>query len=240
MFSLARRCCSAWPPFRKRRSRLRRSDQPIPITACRSAVRGIGFTFSNYSLEMLILWAYDIRGERLLGKPKGLDSVRYDIVAVGPEETLVPGQLNRMTRSLLAERFKLAVHSETRDLPYYAMGVDKGGPKVHAEALTGPVGQNPFQMTAGGHLTGAKVSADMLAKVLSDQIGRPVEDQTELEGVFDFTVDWAPDTTSSAEAPSGPSIFTAVKEQLGFRLDARKGPVEAIVIDRVENTPSGN
>jgi uncharacterized protein (TIGR03435 family) len=210
---------------------------------------GNRLTFSNYSLEMLILWAYDIRSDRLLGKPKGLDSVRYDIVAVAPQETLVPGRLNRMMQSLLAERFKLVVHSETRELPYYAMVVDKDSPKVHAEELPGPVGQNPFGMTASGHLTGTKVSADMLAKVLTDQIGRFVEDQTALQGVFDFTLDWAPDIqfggpdvppTSSAELRNGPSIFTAIKEQLGFRLDARKGQVKVVVIDRIDTTPTEN
>ena len=110
--------------------------------------------------------------------------------------------------------------------------------------MTGPVGQNPFSMTASGHLSGAKVSAEMLAKVLTDQIGRFVEDRTEVKGVFDFTLDWAPDTNippdSSAELRNGPSIFTAMKEQLGFRLDARKGQVEVVVIDRVRNMPSEN
>jgi uncharacterized protein (TIGR03435 family) len=85
------------------------------------------------------LWAYDIRSERLLGKPKGLDAVRYDIVAVAPQETPVLGRLNRMMRSLLAERFKLVVHNETRELLYYAMIVDKNGPEVHTEDLTGPL-----------------------------------------------------------------------------------------------------
>jgi uncharacterized protein (TIGR03435 family) len=118
---------------------------------------GNRLTFSNYSLEMLILWAYDVRSERLLGKPRGLDSVRYDILAVAPAETLVPGRLNRMMQSLLAERFKLVVHKETRELPYYAMVVDKNGPNVHVEELTGPVGRNPFGMMASGHLTGARV-----------------------------------------------------------------------------------
>jgi uncharacterized protein (TIGR03435 family) len=179
---------------------------------------GNRLTFSNYSLEMLILWAYNIRSERLLKKPRGLDSVRYDIAAVAPQETLVPGRLNRMMQSLLAERFNLVVHTEARELPYYAMVVDKGGPKVRAEELTGPVGQNPFSMTASGHLTGTKISTDMLAKVLTDQIGRFVEDRTELDGVFDFTLDWAPNTNiqfggpdGAPELRSGPSIFTAIR-----------------------------
>ena len=97
---------------------------------------GNHLTFSNYSLEMLIEWAYNVRGDRLPGKPKGLNTVRYDVVAVAPEETRVPGTLNRMMQSLLAERFKLAIHRETRELPYYAMVMDKSGLKVHVGELS--------------------------------------------------------------------------------------------------------
>jgi uncharacterized protein (TIGR03435 family) len=147
-------------------------------------------------------------------------------------------------RALLADRFKLAIHMETRDLTHYEMAVDKGGAKVHAEPLAGPAGQNPFSMTARGYLTGTKVSADMLAKVLTDQSGRFVEDHTGLNGVFDFTLDWTPDSDTPSDEPepsrNAPSLFTAVREQLGFRLDARKGPVEVVVIDHVENTPTEN
>ena len=141
-----------------------------------------------------------------------------------------------MMQSLLAERFRLVVDRETRELPFYALVVDKNGPKVHVEEPAGPVGQNPFAMTANGHLTGTHVSADMLAKVLTDQMGRFVEDRTGLRGVFDFTLDSAPDTASTLR----PSIFTALKEQLGLRLDAVKGPVEVVVIDRVEIRASEN
>jgi uncharacterized protein (TIGR03435 family) len=200
-------------------------DQAMSIT--RSGNR---LNFSNYSLEMLILWAYDIRSERLLGKPKGLDSARYDIAAVAPSGPPVVGRLNLMMQALLTDRFRLVVHRETRELPFYALVVDKNGPKVHVEEAAGPVGQNPFAMTANGHLTGTQVSAEMLAKVLTDQTGRFVEDRTGLTGVFDFTLDWDPDI----------SMFTAVKEQLGLRLDALKGPVEVVVIDRVETRASEN
>jgi uncharacterized protein (TIGR03435 family) len=225
---------------------VRRADPDRRMSITRVANR---LTFSNYSLEILILWAYDIRSERLLGKPRGLDSARFDIVAIIPDEAPAPGRLNLMMRSLLADRFKLVAHSETRELHYYAMVVDKNGPKVRVEALTGPPGQNPFDMSARGHLTGAKVSADMLAKVLTDALGRFVEDETGLKGVFDFRLDWA-DTDSGSNGPDGPassteprsgaSIFTAMQEQLGLRLEARKGKVEVVVIGHVENTPSEN
>jgi uncharacterized protein (TIGR03435 family) len=201
-----------------------------PDHAMSIARSGNRLAFSNYALEMLILWAYDIRSERLLGKPKGLDSARYDIVAVAPAGPAVPGRLNLMMRSLLSDRFGLVVHKESRELPYYALVVDRNGPKVHVGKAAGPVGQNPFAMTGSGHLTGTQVSAEMLARVLADQTGRFVEDRTGLTGVFDFTLDWDLDI----------SMFTAVKEQLGLRLDAVKGPVEVVVIDRVSSIPSEN
>src|ERR1700679_4072944 len=83
-------------------------DRPMAIS--RSGNR---LNFSNYSLEMLILWAYDIRSDRLIGRPKGLDSAGFDIAAPAPQITVIPGQLNRMMQSLLADRFKLTVHHDT-------------------------------------------------------------------------------------------------------------------------------
>jgi uncharacterized protein (TIGR03435 family) len=105
-------------------------------------------------------------------------------------------------------------------------------------------------MTDRGRLTGSQVSAAMLANVLSNQLGRPVQDETGLKGVFDFKLEWEPDadassanvdgTSESTVARAGPSIFTAIREQLGLRLEPRKGPVEVIVIDHIESTPTEN
>jgi uncharacterized protein (TIGR03435 family) len=210
---------------------------------------GNRFTTSNTSLEMLILWAYDIRKDRLFGKPKWLDSIKFDVVAnapAGPANTTpVIGQMRLMMQSLLAARFNLAAHRETKDLPLYDLVVAKTGPKVElTEAVAGPVSaRNPFSMTGRGVLSGTRVSADMLAKVLSEQLGHAVEDRTGLKGVFDFTLQWAPDTDTQfdgAGPPTGASIFTAIQEQLGLKLEPRKGPVEVLVIDRVDNTPTGN
>ncbi|HWF10883.1 MAG TPA: TIGR03435 family protein [Bryobacteraceae bacterium] len=221
---------------------IRPADSAHTMSINRSGNR---ISFSNYSLAMLIEWAYNIRGDRLLGKTKGLESVRYDVEAVTPQQPLPPGQLYLMMRTLLAERFNLAVHNETRELTHYEMIVDKGGAKIHPQPPDGPPGQNPFSMTARGHLSGTKITADMLAKVLTDQSGRFVEDHSGINGVFDFTLDWTPDTAGLSDEPepssrNAPSLFTAVREQLGFRLDARKGPVEVVVIDHVENVPTGN
>jgi uncharacterized protein (TIGR03435 family) len=219
--------------------------------ASRIAIRRSGdrLTTSNTSLAMLITWAYDIRGDRLFGKPKWLDSVHYDIAAKAGE-SLSPGLLQRMMQSLLATRFQLAIHRETRELPLYAMVVGKNGARLHLSEASGDPGQNPFSMTARGHLTGSQVTTAMLANVLSNQLGHSVQDQTGLKGVFDFKLEWEPDVDAestgvdgaplSTDTRSGPSIFTAIEEQLGFKLEPHKGPVEVIVIDHVESTPTEN
>jgi len=210
---------------------------------------------SATSLEFLITWAYDVHSDRLFGKPKWLDSVRYDIVANAPEGTQTaprtPGQptlLQQMMQTLLTDRFKLALHRETRELPAYALVVAKGGLKVHLAEVPDAMGQNPFSMPGRGRLLGTQVSPAMLAKALASQLDRSVEDETGLKGVFDFTLEWEPDTQSTGvddEAPSanvgsGPSLFTALREQIGLKLEPRKAPVEVFVIDRIESTPTAN
>jgi uncharacterized protein (TIGR03435 family) len=140
-----------------------------------------------------------------------------------------------MMQALLAERFKLTVHREARELPMYALTVAKGGAKVTTREHTGSMGQNPFGMPGRGVLVGTEVTAEMLAKALANQLGRSVQDATGLKGVFDFKLEWSPDQTAE-----GASLFTAIQEQLGLRLEARKGPVEVLVIDRVESGPTEN
>jgi uncharacterized protein (TIGR03435 family) len=199
--------------------------------------------FTNYSLQKLITWAYDVEDDRLYGKPKGLDSVRYDILANAPEhdppsaQRTRPSPLQQMMQALLADRFKLALHREKKELPMYALVVDKNGPKVHLTQAPDVMGQNPFSIPATGRLVGTQVTTWMLAKVLSSQLHRSVEDRTNLQGVFDFKLEWTPDTVEPA---NGPSLFTALPEQLGFKLEARKGPVEVLVIDHIENAPTEN
>ena len=208
------------------------------------------FTVSNLTVPFLIRWAYDLDEDRLVGAPKGLDSARFDIVAKIPGRTLVRGELQLMMQSLLAERFKLRIHREKRELTSYTLVKEKDGPKVHFVDLGAGFGQDPFRMTDRGRLTGTKVTAAMLAKVLAVQVGRPVEDQTGIADPFDFTLEWTPDTVLTGdpadaqpvarEGRNRPSIFTAVREQLGFRLNARKAAVEVIVVDRVESRPTEN
>lgn len=161
-----------------------------------------------------------------------LATERFDIDATFPGNT-TPEQLRPMLQALLAERFKLALHKETRQLPTYALTVAKGGPKIH------PVDEGQPKTSGGvGHLEATRIGMRKLADLLARQEGVPVTDSTGLTGVFDFTLEWTPDNASPSD--NGASIFTALQEQLGLKLDARKGPVEVLVIDAVEKSPTAN
>jgi uncharacterized protein (TIGR03435 family) len=173
-------------------------------------------------------------------------------------------KMNSMIQSLLAERFKLKVSHDTKKLPVYALLVAKNGPKLQ-EAKPGeayPNGGHPGSGTDNaGRIEGRAIPISAprgmsLAWLLTSELARPVRDQTGLKGIYDVTLRWTPDPSLGAMAmgpeggkpandnppppeSSGPSIFTALEEQLGLKLESTKGPVEIIVVDHVEH-PSGN
>jgi uncharacterized protein (TIGR03435 family) len=196
---------------------------------------------TNTPLPVLIAWAYSVDDGRLFGVPKGLDRAGFDVVAKAAESEPAPGQMQLMMRTLLAERFKLVTHPETRELTAYELVNDAGGPKVRVVEPGDRPDSNPFAMSGAGRLTGTRVTADMLAKVLSNQLGRPVKNATGFTSAFDFTLTWTPDTvTPAVDDPQRPSLLTAVREQLGFRLVANKTAVDVVVIDRVDGNPTAN
>jgi bla regulator protein blaR1 len=163
-------------------------------------------------------------------------------------------QMAQRLQALFAERFQLAIHRETKEQQVYALLVGKNGPKVHETQDTSGPRQGMMRMSRG-QVEGQGVSLDALVHALSNQLGRPMIDRTGLTGHFDIKLEWTPDPGQSAtplggapppgvEAPpppnpNGPSLFTAIQEQLGLRLESQRGPVEMIVIDRVEK-PSEN
>jgi uncharacterized protein (TIGR03435 family) len=218
------------------------SDPTNPI-AIRSLPDG-RFVTSNTSLRRLITWAYDIGDDRLVGAPSWLDSPGYDVVAKGPSGHLPHGQLQLMVQALLADRVNLRVHWEHRQLPLYRLEMDSSGPKVHVLDAGTAVSQDPFSMAGLGRLSGTHVTTAMLAKVLTGQLGRYVDDKTGFNSVFDFTLVWRPDDAPAADASADedarPSIFTAVREQLGFRLVPGKGSVEVVAIDAIDRHPTAN
>jgi uncharacterized protein (TIGR03435 family) len=147
-----------------------------------------------------------------------------------------------MLQALLAARFKMALHHETKILPVYAMTVGKNGPRLREVETAGEV------RFRSGHLSGPFSMPD-LAAALSARLDFPVVDMTDLKGFYDLTLDWTPDAGRSASGDgdggttgdkTGASIFVAMQEQLGLKLQAQKGPVDILVVDRAEKTPAEN
>ena len=195
---------------------------------------------SNTPLTFLISWAFGLDDGRLLGAPTGADSTRFDIVAKAPIDNPPPGQMQLMMRSLLAERFGLVVHTETRNRNVYTLRIAAGGTRLIIVNPPEPADGNPFSMDDAGVLKGRHVTAAMLARVLSSQLGEPVEDMTQLTGSFDFTLRWRPDTGPIPDDGTRPSLFTAIREQLGLRLDTRRVPVDVVIVDRLSLAPTAN
>jgi uncharacterized protein (TIGR03435 family) len=191
----------------------------------------------NVSLKQCIERAFNVKDYSLSG-PSWLDSVRFDIMAK-PPAGYKPDDVPPMLQTLLVERFQLAVHRESKVLPAYALLVDKKGPKVQpVEEKDGKAGWGSGRGLIDVHsLTMAGFS-----DVLSADLDRPVADLTDLKGVFEFKLRWTPDETqpTSPDVPTATSLFAAVQEQLGLRLEARKLPIEILVIDHVEKVPTEN
>jgi len=221
------------------------------------------FAFSGITAKMLIMQAYDVKEFQVTGAPGWISSDRYDINAKAERPNVDPDQAKVLVQSLLAERFNLKFHREIKEFPIYALVVAKDGPKLKKSenqteseiraATAGPGGGGPKEgrmlRLGRGHISAQMLTLGALVQRLSSSLGRPVVDRTGLTGLYDFDLQWAPDemeveTGKSGErmpaesAPAGestgPSIFTALQEQLGLKLESQKGPVEILVIDRME------
>jgi uncharacterized protein (TIGR03435 family) len=209
------------------------------------------YTATGVSLKTLIGQAYNVRDFQISGGPGWIASDRYDInaKAEGLPDRVPPEQMRPLLRNLLEDRFKLKTHTETKEMPIYALVVAKTGSKLKASEST----QAPMMRMGRGQLDGKKFPVAMLAQTLSTQLGRTVVDQTGLAGEFDFVLEWTPEPGQGggpfggppppealpAADSSGPTIFTALQEQLGLRLESKKGPVPVLIIDSVEK-PSEN
>jgi uncharacterized protein (TIGR03435 family) len=141
-------------------------------------------------------------------------------------------------RHRLADRFQLKLHRETKDEPVYALVVGKSGTKLQQSSGNEASGFRGLRI-GRGQFTGSVATLEMLTTALANQVGRPVLDRTGLNGSFNFKLEWIPDAAPGGDAPSpsdstGPSLFTALQEQLGLKLESARGPVEILVIDHVE------
>ena len=217
-------------------------DSGSGITETKGRIRGRYVT-----LKRCVRGAYGVEEARILGGPTWVDEDRYDIEAkaagpAGDHELMV------MLQSLLAERFKLAFHRETRALPGYALVLGKGGLKAKPSEPDADSRTN----SGWGIIEAAGCTMAHLALKLSEVLHLPVADFTAVPGEFDFKLEWTSDDMQAAppsggdrpanaapEAASGPSIFAALQEQLGLKLESRKVLAEVLVIDHAEK-PSEN
>jgi uncharacterized protein (TIGR03435 family) len=207
------------------------------------------FTMHNVPMKAMVMFAYHARPDAVTGGPGWLESDRFDIVAKAAQTT-PPEDLRRMLQNLLAERFKLVIHEEPKIMPAYALVVGKSGPKLQASeaALLTEQRCMPGEGTVGQkHINCRHITMAALADQLQEQSPRDFEvvvvDQTGLSGAFDFKLDWTPavrTATPSTDPSAGPTVFQAVAEQLGLKLESRKLPLPVIVIDRVDRVPVEN
>jgi uncharacterized protein (TIGR03435 family) len=223
-------------------------------------------SYTNIMLRRVLLNAYEVKNYQISG-PDWLDTLRFDITAKLPDSA-TKDQFQSMLRNLLEARFQMTVHREAKELPIYALLVAKGGPKIRATAEDAASGGEPpedqlatirtgegkdgfpaLSLQAPGlvietrngraRVTAKEVSMTKFAELLSGQVGRPVVDMTGLAVNYSFVVYFTPEGPDSADG-SEPSIFAGLQEQLGLRLEARKGPVELLVIDHAEKVPTEN
>jgi uncharacterized protein (TIGR03435 family) len=221
-----------------------------------------GMRARNVTAQETLAFAYAVQDYQLAGIPAWGKTERFEISFTPDRSEIVPGretpraafegwldrQRQRM-KAVLRDRFNLTVHEETRELPTYVLTVAKGGPKLSASAH--PERTQSMNINRGRQIVATTAPMKSLAEALGMLLGRPVRDETGLDGAYDFRVDFAPDPTlplsgpgsgvppASSEDAGQPSIFTALTEKLGLRLDSRKGPVTVYVIDRIER-PSEN
>ena len=214
------------------------------------------YTATGVSLKQIIGQAYNMRDFQITGGPGWIASDRYDInaKAEGLPDRVTPEQMRPLLRNLVEDRFKLKAHTENKEMPIYALVVAKGGPKLKPAANPsegGGPGEGPRGMIRIGRglMETQNTRMPMFVQQLSQQLGRTVVDETGLTGEYDVRLEWTPEPGQGGGGPfggppppdalpaadsAGPTIFTALQEQLGLRLESKKGPVPVLVIDSVE------
>ncbi|HEY4362415.1 MAG TPA: TIGR03435 family protein [Bryobacteraceae bacterium] len=212
-------------------------------------MKGGQFAAKNYQIRVLLAAAYNLTPAAISGGPAWLDSDHYDIVAKVPGPTKpTPDEEMSMLQQLIGDRLQLTFHREPKEFPVYALSVARGGPKLRDP---GPAPGDPqpliFTLSPGGaRLPARDATMTELAAVMGrTALPRPVLDKTGLMGRYDFDLEWTPDETQFGGAvppnpeSKQPDLFAALQQQLGLRLEASRGTIDTIVIDKIQR-PSEN
>ena len=216
-------------------------------------LRGRNFATRASSLGDLISFAYEVQAKQIVGGPDWIDKDRYDIAAVPDQEgSPNPEQVRIMIRKLLADRFKLTFHHEKRELSAFVLSVGKNGQKITPTEIKGSLPGLGMQPGAGGLTLIVRngTMEDFTGFLQTLVLDRPVVDQTAITGKFDFSIKFTPDDSQfnghppslpkqADDAEAAPSLFEAIEQQVGLKLEAKKTQVTVIAIDHVDK-PSAN
>jgi len=190
---------------------------------------------TNATLKNLIMMAYLVQDFQVSGGPGWIEADHYDVNAVA-NENVAPEQVYLMTQALLEERFKLKVHRGTKETDAYVLRLGKNGTKLQEVRGEDSNANHGVQMALRQVYSNKTATITSFAQTLQNVLGKTVIDKTELKGFFQFDLRWG--RTSEGEA--GPSIFTAIQEQLGLRLEAEKTTIETLIIDSAEKPAINN
>ena len=204
-------------------------------------VRGRHVVIENQPVEVMLMMAYGMQKNQIVGAPEWVRTERFDVDGV-PDVEGKPNlrQFQSLVRKLLTERFRLKTHTEQREMPVFALRVAKGGTKI-AKSTGDPNGL-PREDGEGGSIRTCRFAntsmADLALYLLID-VDRPVVDQTGLQGRYDFQLKWSRDEVTTADPNAPPGLFTAIQEQIGLKLEPVKAETDVLVVDKVER-PSAN
>lgn len=198
-------------------------------------------TMTNVTLNDAIKVAYELVSDDLLVGPDWNRSVRFDIVALAPAAT-PPDQLHLMVRALLTERLHLVVRREQRVVRHLALVVGKNGARLPAAKEDAPPNAGP---QVRGRIAHNHMTMGLLASLLSRFERQTIVDLTGLSGSFEVKLEWAPDTALPQDdltgpPPDRPSLFAAVQDQLGLRLESRRGPLAVLIVEQAAKVPEEN
>jgi uncharacterized protein (TIGR03435 family) len=203
----------------------------------RIEISGGRLTITNASLKTLIRNSWDLLSFQFAGGPNWLDTDMFDIQATtSSPEKITTERLRPLLQSLLADRFALKVHLETRETNVFGLVPAKDGAKLKQNTSDIEPGINTSKFGKNGKMIGTREPVSILTTNLGNQLGSIVIDKTGLKGAYDWKLEWDPDPSPDSILPS---LFTAVQEQLGLKLEAQKGPMQVLVIDSAER-PSDN
>ena len=216
---------------------------PGPFSSNLGIARNGQVTLTNVTLADCLRFAYSITNDAQIEGPAWIRDrdVRFTILAKALPDTPRP-QLLVMLQSLLTERFQLALHHEPRPLSSLAITIARNGPKIQRSRPDSSAGGNRLVL---GALISNQMTMPTLATLLSRYLRQTALDRTGLKGLYEIKLEWTPDapgapTEKQADLAAGPSIFAAVQEQLGLKLESHKEPLDVLVIDRAEKVPLGN